>query len=57
MINIIPSQKGTMYEGEPCVDVLKKLEEAGADVVGFNCSFGPSTIVDLTEKARAVCKV
>ena len=38
-------------------EFLKQLEDAGAAAVGFNCSFGPATIVDLTKKARGVCKV
>ena len=38
-------------------EFLKQLEDAGAAAVGFNCSFGPATIVDLTKKAREVCKV
>lgn len=33
-------------------EALRKLEEAGADVVGFNCSRGPDTILPLLEEAK-----
>lgn len=33
-------------------EALRKLEEAGADVVGFNCSRGPDTILPLLEDAK-----
>ncbi|XP_030828925.1 S-methylmethionine--homocysteine S-methyltransferase BHMT2-like [Strongylocentrotus purpuratus] len=33
-------------------EALRKLEKAGADVVGFNCSRGPDTILPLLEDAK-----
>ncbi|XP_071494414.1 betaine--homocysteine S-methyltransferase 1-like [Diadema antillarum] len=35
------------------VDALKRLEAAGADVVGFNCMRGPYTMIPLLEEAVA----
>ena len=38
------------YEFE---DACRRLEEAGADVVGLNCSRGPDTLLPLLERVRA----
>ena len=57
VVNIIPSKSGLVYEGIILEEFLKQLEDAGAAAVGFNCSFGPATIVDPMKKARKVCKV
>ncbi|XP_030850091.1 S-methylmethionine--homocysteine S-methyltransferase BHMT2-like [Strongylocentrotus purpuratus] len=45
-------------EGRPCTidgvemnEALRRLVEAGADVVGFNCTRGPETIMTLVESA------
>lgn len=45
-------------EGRPCTidgvemnEALQRLVEAGADVVGFNCTRGPETIMKLVESA------
>eukprot|EP00057_Strongylocentrotus_purpuratus_P028836 XP_011683310.1 PREDICTED: betaine--homocysteine S-methyltransferase 1 isoform X2 [Strongylocentrotus purpuratus] len=35
-------------------DGLRQLEAAGAAVVGFNCAYGPATMIDLLEKASKV---
>jgi betaine-homocysteine S-methyltransferase len=34
-------------------DACRRLEEAGADVVGLNCSRGPDTILPILERVRA----
>jgi len=34
-------------------DPCKRLEDAGADVVGLNCSRGPATLIPLLERVRA----
>lgn len=57
MINLCPAMSGLTYEGFSLADTLRKLEEVGAAVVGLNCSYGPSTIVDGVKEVRAVCKV
>ncbi|XP_070568437.1 betaine--homocysteine S-methyltransferase 1-like [Ptychodera flava] len=40
----------------PLTEACKKLEEAGADVVGLNCGRGPATMMPLMEEIRKVCK-
>ena len=42
---------------EDLVENCRKMEEAGADVVGINCGAGPATILPLIKKVRAACKV
>jgi betaine-homocysteine S-methyltransferase len=37
----------------PAEDACKRLEDAGADVVGLNCSRGPKTMLPLLERIRA----
>ncbi|XP_033744365.1 betaine--homocysteine S-methyltransferase 1-like isoform X1 [Pecten maximus] len=37
-------------------EACKRLEEAGAAVVGLNCARGPSTMLPLIRQIRAVCK-
>lgn len=37
-------------------EALRQLEQAGADVVGFNCQRGPATMLPLLREARRVCK-
>ncbi len=41
----------------PLAQALRELEEAGADVVGFNCHRGPDTMLPLITEARKVCQV
>ncbi|XP_005104042.1 betaine--homocysteine S-methyltransferase 1 [Aplysia californica] len=40
----------------PAVEALRRLEEAGADVVGLNCARGPATMLPVLREARKVCK-
>ena len=41
----------------PFPQALRKLEEAGAAVVGLNCARGPKTMLPLIKEIRKVCKV
>jgi betaine-homocysteine S-methyltransferase len=41
-----------MREGVPSAEACKRLEAAGADVVGLNCSRGPRTMLPLLEEIR-----
>jgi betaine-homocysteine S-methyltransferase len=41
-----------MREGVPPAEACKRLEAAGADVVGLNCSRGPATMLPLLEEIR-----
>jgi len=44
------------YDGVPIGEACRKLEEAGADVVGLNCFRGPRTIITAMKEVRAACK-
>jgi betaine-homocysteine S-methyltransferase len=46
-------QPGDTREGWSPEDACKRLEDAGADVVGLNCSRGPQTMLPLLERIRA----
>jgi betaine-homocysteine S-methyltransferase len=41
------------YDGHRWADACKTLEEKGADVVGLNCSRGPSTLMPILKEVRA----
>ena len=41
----------------PFPQALRQLEEAGAAVVGLNCSRGPKSMLPLLREIRKVCKV
>jgi betaine-homocysteine S-methyltransferase len=49
-------QDATTAEGWTPEDVGKRLEDAGADVVGLNCARGPRTMLPLVERIRASVK-
>jgi len=40
-------------DGMPAAEACRRLEEAGADVVGLNCIRGPATMLPLLESVRA----
>src|SRR5918997_4533550 len=42
-------------EGWTPEDACRRIEEAGADVVGLNCIRGPRTMLPLIERVRAAC--
>jgi len=44
-------------EGWSVAETCKRLEDAGADVVGLNCARGPATILPLLEEVRKAVKV
>ncbi|MBT0768867.1 homocysteine S-methyltransferase family protein [Kineosporia sp. J2-2] len=45
------------YDGYDYVDACKRLADAGAAVVGFNCSRGPETLMPMLEKLRAAVDI
>jgi betaine-homocysteine S-methyltransferase len=53
VITLAIHQDGTTGEDWTVEDVCKRLEDAGADVVGLNCARGPKTMLPLLEKVRA----
>lgn len=46
-----------MHDGIPVDEACRRLEEAGADVVGLNCGRGPETMVEPLKIIRKACKV
>jgi betaine-homocysteine S-methyltransferase len=47
------SSEDVTIDGHSFEDACKRLEDAGADVVGLNCSRGPATLLPLLERVRA----
>jgi betaine-homocysteine S-methyltransferase len=47
------STSDTTIDGVELDEACRRLEEAGADVVGLNCSRGPETMLPLLERIRA----
>jgi betaine-homocysteine S-methyltransferase len=47
------SSEDTTIDGFSFEEACKRLEDAGADVVGLNCSRGPETMLPLLERVRA----
>eukprot|EP00105_Crassostrea_gigas_P012567 XP_011428601.1 PREDICTED: S-methylmethionine--homocysteine S-methyltransferase BHMT2 [Crassostrea gigas] len=45
-----------MHDGIPVDEACRRLEEAGADVVGLNCGRGPGTMVEPLKIIRKACK-
>jgi betaine-homocysteine S-methyltransferase len=45
-------QEGIMREGMPMHEACRRLQDAGADVVGLNCSRGPATMLPAIERIR-----
>ena len=53
VITLSIHQEPATREGWTPEDACKRLEDAGADVVGLNCIRGPQTMLPLLEKVRA----
>jgi betaine-homocysteine S-methyltransferase len=53
VITLAVSRDGRSREGWTIPDVCRRLEDAGADVVGLNCSRGPATMLPLLKEIRA----
>ncbi len=47
------STADTTIDGHDLVEACKRVEDAGADVVGLNCSRGPATMLPLLDRIRA----
>ena len=47
------STADTTIDGHDLAEACKRVEDAGADVVGLNCSRGPATMLPLLERIRA----
>ncbi|XP_061177224.1 betaine--homocysteine S-methyltransferase 1-like [Saccostrea echinata] len=46
----------TTTDDVPIPEACRRLEEAGAAVVGLNCGRGPSTMIPLVKEIKKVCK-
>ncbi|XP_052831256.1 betaine--homocysteine S-methyltransferase 1 [Octopus bimaculoides] len=56
VINLAPTWKDHTVDDIPLEEACRKLEEAGAAVVGLNCSRGPKMTVPLLKRIREACK-
>ena len=51
------SLRDTLVDGVTYREACRRLEEAGAAVVGLNCSRGPVSLLPLLKEVRQACKV
>ena len=57
VITLAIPREGTMREGWSVADACRRLEAAGADVVGLNCSRGPVTMLPLLREIRSAVQL
>ena len=57
MVTMNGNPSGVTYDGVPIPEACRRLEDAGACVVGVNCSRGPDTMIPLIKEVRKACKV
>jgi betaine-homocysteine S-methyltransferase len=57
VVTLTAHQDPRMREGVSPAEACKRLEAAGADVVGLNCSRGPETMLPLLEEVRRAVSV
>ena len=57
MITLTPYIPDMTTDDIPIPEACRKLEEAGAAVVGLNCGRGPATMIPLLKEVREACKV
>jgi betaine-homocysteine S-methyltransferase len=53
VVNLNSINGDETLDGVPLDEACRRLEEAGADVVGLNCGRGPETMLPLLERIRA----
>jgi betaine-homocysteine S-methyltransferase len=53
VITLAVPREGHMRDGWTLTDTCKRLQGAGADVVGLNCARGPATMLPLLREVRA----
>jgi betaine-homocysteine S-methyltransferase len=56
VITLSVPREGQMRDGGTAADACKRLEQAGADVVGLNCARGPATTLPLLREVRAAVR-
>jgi betaine-homocysteine S-methyltransferase len=52
VITLAMHQQGVVREGQPMHEACRRLQDAGAVVVGLNCSRGPATMLPAIERIR-----
>jgi len=57
MVTFASVQPATTYDGYDYVEACRVLADAGAAIVGLNCSRGPETMLPLLERIRAAVDV
>jgi betaine-homocysteine S-methyltransferase len=57
VVTLAVHQSGNTREDWTPEDACKRLEDAGADVVGCNCTRGPATMLPILERIRAAVDV
>lgn len=57
VITFTPYQPKTTTDGVPFAEAARKLEAAGAAVVGVNCARGPKTMMPIIRDIRQACTV
>ena len=57
VVTLTAHQDPAMREGVSPAEACKRLEAAGADVVGLNCSRGPETMLPLLQEVRRAVSV
>lgn len=55
-VSLMPGMEDVTSDGLTIPDACRKLELAGADVVGINCCRGPKTMLPLIKDIRQTCK-
>ncbi|KAK7102924.1 betaine--homocysteine S-methyltransferase 1-like [Littorina saxatilis] len=55
-VSFIPHEGKTTFDGVPFGEACRRLEEAGAAVVGLNCGRGPTIIMPIMKEIRKACK-
>jgi betaine-homocysteine S-methyltransferase len=56
VITLAVPREGVLREGWSVGEVARRLEAAGADVVGLNCSRGPATMLPLLREIRSAVR-
>ena len=57
VITLCSTESNLTHDGIPLPEACRRLEEAGADVVGLNCSRGPVTMLSAIKEVKKACKV
>jgi betaine-homocysteine S-methyltransferase len=57
MVTFASVQDSATYDGYGYIEACKKLADAGAAIVGLNCSRGPETMLPLLEQLRAAVDI